>query len=36
MGFHYLRTDMIDPFEVEIDKDIDDAIDQMEDEFGWI
>lgn len=36
MGFHYLRKVMIDPFEVEIDRDIDDSIDQMEDEFGWI
>lgn len=36
MGYHYLMTVMIDPFEIEIKKDIDDAIDQTEDEFGWI
>jgi len=27
---------MIDPFEIEVNRDIDDSIDQMEDEFGWI
>jgi len=27
---------MIDPFELDINKDIDDAIDIMEDKLGWI
>jgi hypothetical protein len=36
MVWALLFTYMIDPFELDINKDIDDAIDIMEDKLGWI